>query len=399
MKILVVCQYYFPEPFRIHEICEELVDQGHSVTVVTTFPNYPEGKIYHEYRNEKKRVENIRGVRVVRYKTMPRHKGIKNLIFNYISFMIIISKKIKDLKNEDFDIIYVYQLSPVFMAIPAIKYKKMKSIPLYLYCLDIWPESIKENISNEKNLLFYMIKLLSSKIYRNADIIGITSPIFKDYLKNVCGVDEKKIQFLPQHAYDIGVCPKTDENGNTEIYFMGNIGKTQNIDLIIEAVGNLKNIDNFTVNFVGSGSELEYAVRKVKKLRLENKIIFHGRYSVEVMPLFYKKADACILSLSNETLSGLTIPGKLQGYMAAGKTILASIDGDTADIINKNRCGIAVPANDVDAFTNALKSYILSRKDYKDCGNNARKYFEEYFTLNKHLKSLTNAFSSMLESH
>ena len=135
MKILVMCQYYYPEPFRIHEICEGLIKRGYKVTVVTTFPNYPKGEIYSGYDNEKKRIENIKGVKVVRYKTIPRHKGVKNLILNYISFVVEISKRLKDFKNENYDMIYVYQLSPVFMAIPAIIYKKKKSIPLYLYCL------------------------------------------------------------------------------------------------------------------------------------------------------------------------------------------------------------------------------------------------------------------------
>lgn len=398
MKILVMCQYYYPEPFRIHEICEGLIKRGYKVTVVTTFPNYPKGEIYSGYDNEKKRIENIKGVKVVRYKTIPRHKGVKNLILNYISFVVEISKRLKDFKNENYDMIYVYQLSPVFMAIPAIIYKKKKSIPLYLYCLDIWPESIKDNISNEHNLVFQFIKFISSRIYRKADIIGITSPMFKNYLKNVCGVNDNKIRFLPQHAKDIGKCPKSIENNLTEIYFTGNIGEIQNVDLIIEAVNKLKDLDNFTVNFVGTGSKLDYAIHKVNELGLERKIIFHGYCPTTDMPGIYKRADACLLTLSNETLVGLTIPGKLQGYMAAGKTILASIDGDTAKIINKYKCGIAVPANDVSALANILKVYILNKRDYRECGNNARRYYEEHFTLDRHLETLTAEFSDMIKN-
>lgn len=397
IKILVFSQYYYPEPFRIHEICEGLVSRGHQITVVTTFPNYPEGEIYAGYENEKKRIEFINGVEIIRYKTIPRHKGLKYLALNYISYATKITSKLKELKSRGFDIVFAYQLSPVTMVIPAIIYKKKNSIPMYLYCLDIWPESIKEYIPNEKNLFYRIIKLFSSKIYQCADLIGITSGAFRGYLIKTCGVDNDKICFLPQHADDIGECQRTEDDDITTFYFTGNIGETQNVDIIINAVDKIRYLQNFTVNFVGSGSNLDYAINKVKEYNLEDKIIFHGRYPASEMTKFYKKADACLLTLSNSTFTGLTIPGKMQGYMAAGKTIIAAIDGDAADIITKSKSGIAVSANDLDGFAYNLKRFILNKNKYKKCGYNARKYYEKNFTLETYLEGTINNLYELLK--
>ena len=141
MNILVVSQYYYPEPFRVNEICEELVRRGNKVTVLTANPNYPDGEIYDGYQNKNLK-EVINGVTVYRCKCRPRYNGAINLALNYVDFVRQANKKIEKI-NEAFDCIYAYQLSPVTSCLPAIKLKKRKNIPLFLYCLDVWPESLR----------------------------------------------------------------------------------------------------------------------------------------------------------------------------------------------------------------------------------------------------------------
>lgn len=123
MNILVVTQFYYPEPFRVHEICEELARRGNKITVLTEFPNYPEGEIYPEYKDLSKKIEIINNVKVIRCKAKPRKKGTVNLAISYISYALrasLIARKF----HEKFDIVYVYQMSPIFMATPAIVVKK-----------------------------------------------------------------------------------------------------------------------------------------------------------------------------------------------------------------------------------------------------------------------------------
>ena len=143
MKILVVTQYYYPEQFRITDICEELVRRGHEVTVLTGLPNYPEGEIFpgYEAAYEKREIHN--NVVILRCKLRPRYKGTINLALNYASFVIQATKVLKYLK-PDFDAIYVYEVSPITLALPAIWYKHKHHIPIYFYCMDIWPECVRD---------------------------------------------------------------------------------------------------------------------------------------------------------------------------------------------------------------------------------------------------------------
>lgn len=167
MRILVVSQYYYPEPFRINEICEELVLRGHNVTVLTGNPNYPDGEIYAGYDN-KDNEEIINGVRVIRCVLHPRHRGIVNLFFNYLSFLLSALRRIRKIKNE-FDVVYAYQLSPITSCQPAVYFAKKFKLPLLMYCLDVWPESIVGQVS-EKKPIFKIVKNISAKIYNNTTL-------------------------------------------------------------------------------------------------------------------------------------------------------------------------------------------------------------------------------------
>lgn len=149
MRILVFSQYYYPEPFKIHEICEELVKRGNEVTVITGRPNYPDGDLFEGYGNENKMNEVINGVNVIRTKIVLRGHNPLSLMRNYFSYPLLAKKEIKKL-NKEFDIVFVYQLSPVFMIKPALYYKKKFKKKVYIYCLDLWPESLKVLHISEK---------------------------------------------------------------------------------------------------------------------------------------------------------------------------------------------------------------------------------------------------------
>ena len=201
MKILVISQFYPPEPFRIGDICEELAKRGNDVTVITALPNYPKGEIYEGYEKKDKLDERLKRVHIIRCKSRPRHQGVFNLGLSYLSYMSKANKIVKKMQT-DFDIVFVYQLSPVLMAIPAIKYKKKHNTPIYLYCLDVWPDSIRDIFKSEKSILYWIIKMISRRIYCACDMIGVTTRSFIKYLNEKCCVKLDNMVYLPQHAED-----------------------------------------------------------------------------------------------------------------------------------------------------------------------------------------------------
>lgn len=389
MKIFVISQYYYPEPFRVYEVCEELVRKGHEVTVLTGLPNYPEGKVYKGYENFAAPFEMIKGVKVYRCQNRPRKSGVINLSLNYLSFVKATKKKLKKM-SVDCDVIYVYQLSPVLMALPAIALKKWMHKPLYLYCLDLWPASIDDYIGN-KSFLYKIIANKSRQIYSNADRIGVTSPAFKDYLRRLCGKKTPEIKYFPQHAEDLTIRHEIniEDNGIVDFMFAGNIGSSQNMGIILKAADMLKSHGlTFRIHIVGSGSELENLKKQADAMQLGECVIFHGRHPSSEMWKFYSLADVCLLTLTGNGAVSLTIPGKLQSYMSAGRMIIASIDGAAKDIIEDANCGICVPAGDTEGLYKAMAQYIESSEKYVGCGKNARRYFEEHFTLEQHVREL-----------
>lgn len=390
-KILVICQYYKPEPFRISDICEEMVRRGHEVHVVTGYPNYPEGVLYDGYGKGKHIDEVIKGVRIHRCYTIPRKTGTINRMLNYYSYAItsvayVLSKKCIASDGKSFDTVFCNQLSPVIMAHAAIAYKRKYKVPAIMYCLDLWPESLIAGGIERKSFVYKYFHFVSKNIYKRMDKILITSRMFADYLKKEFGIDEKHTQYLPQYAEGIfEQTPEKKENGMFDFMFAGNIGAVQSVETIIKAAEILKN-ESVKFHIVGGGTDLERLQKMATGLNLDN-VNFYGRRPLEEMPLFYEKADAMLITLSADPVLSLTLPGKVQSYMAVGKPIIGAIDGETRAIIEDAECGFCGKAEDADELARNIRRFVDDSMR-KKMGWNARKYYEEHFEKSKFIDRL-----------
>lgn len=395
MKILVVCQYYYPEPFRISDICEELVKNGNEVTVLTGIPNYPEGVIYEGYGNGDKRDEYINGVHVIRCYTIPRKKGAFYRLLNYYSYAISSSLKVlfnnvKAADGSEFDIVFVNQLSPVMMAYAGMLYKWKHNKKLVLYCLDLWPESLAAGGINKHSLIYKLFDRISGQIYKSCDQILVTSKSFIGYLSRKFAISESSFTYLPQYAEDLfeNVARKAEAKKTIDFVFAGNIGTLQSVDTIIEAAEILKDNKHLLFHIVGGGIELARLQDQVKEKNLEN-VIFYGRRPVEEMPKLYSMADAMLVTLTGDPLLSLTLPGKVQSYMAAGKAIIGAIDGETKTIVEEAQCGFIAKSGDSKALAeNILKFCKLGNEDRKQMEINSRNYYKNKFSKNNFVKFL-----------
>lgn len=389
MRILVICQYYYPENFQITPICEQLVDDGFDVTVLTGLPNYPTGIIPDEYKRGH-RDEVINGVHVLRCHEIGRKKGPLHLAMNYFSYLWSASFAVNKL-DKDYDLVFVYQLSPVLMAIPGSKYAKKHNKPLLLYCCDLWPESMKMYVRNENNPVFVWMKKVSKRIYESADRIICQSTSFRSYFMDTHLIPDSKMTYIPAFADETYILHDFTPNDEiVDFVFLGNLGIAQNLMAVLQAINKIKNIPGFKVHFVGDGTVLNEMKKYVTDNNLENIVYFYGRRPVEEMPKFYKLADACLVSLKADNATGLTLPSKVQGYMAAGKTIIGMIDGSAKDVIVESGCGICVNAGDIDGLANGMKDFIEDQTKYQHCGQNAKQYFIENFSKSKFMNKLEN---------
>lgn len=378
MKVLVVCQYYWPEQFLINEIAPELVKRGHEVTVLTGLPNYPEGIVPEEYKHGK-RDEMIDGVHVIRCDEHGRGKGKKDLVLNYLSYMRSASKKAKHL--DKFDLVLAYQLSPVTMLAPAVAYKKKNHVPVLVYCLDIWPESAQAYLGTGK--LYSLVAKYSKRLYQKCDEIAVTSEPFINYMEKVNGIDRKKMVYIPQHCNGemLEMDLTAEDNGIADFMFAGNLGKGQKMETIIKAAARLKDRKDFVVHMVGDGSMRESLKQLSKELGVEDKVVFHGKQKRTDMAAWYKKADALLITLRGNNFVGNTMPGKLQTYMTTGKPIFGAINGAAQKVITDAQCGSCVNAEDDEGLARLMLQFIEHPDWHDACGNNARTYFKMHFTM------------------
>lgn len=396
MNILVVCQYYYPENFQITPICEQLAADGHDVTVLTGLPNYPTGTIPLKYQKGHRK-EKRNGVKIFRCAEIGKKKGVIYLAMNYLSYCISASLKIKKLSHL-YDLVFVYQLSPILMGIPGQIYSKRHHIPMVIYCCDLWPESMKMYIKSEKSFIFRIVKIISKSVYSSADLIACQSSMFIDYLSNTHGIPKNKLKYLPAFA-DESYLEKdfTPEDDIIDFVFMGNLGIAQNLLAVLKAVKKISYIPGFKVHFVGTGTVLKEMKNYVLSHNLLNIVFFYGRRPVQEMPKFYKIADVCLVSLKADNFTGLTLPSKVQGYMAAGKPILGMIDGSAKQVIEESKCGICVSPDDIDGFANAMKSFIIEKEKYINCGQNGREYFMENFARKIFMTKLESEFERLVK--
>lgn len=387
VRILVISQYYKPEPIKLDEVLKRLVANGHEVSVITSVPNYPAGKTYKKYLFFKSYSTQLDRVQVYRVPTIPRKRNTLFLTLNYLVFALNASVKVLFLGGK-FDVVFVYQLSPVTMILPGVVAKKFLGIPLYIYSLDLWPESIKVKSINEKSLFFRMVKKLSTYLYSNSDRISVSSKSFIKYFVEYHGIPKEKINYNPQFAKPIhtNMCLKESINKKLNIFYFGNIGLAQDFDTLIEVMIQL-NVD-CTFNFVGSGSYLETLKSKVYANQLESRFVFHGLKKVEELNDYYNCADVCFLSLKSNDLTGKTLPNKLLEYMAMAKPIIAVLDGDASDAILEAKCGLVSHPGDTHQLLTNIKTMYNNPSIRNQFGINGFQYYKKHFTLEAHVNAL-----------
>lgn len=401
-RVLIVTSYFYPENFKCNDIAFELQRRGYSVDVMTAIPNYPHGKFYKGYGIFKKRKERLNGVAVYRSFVIPRGKGSAFMLaLNYLSYTFFASLKALWLgMSKKYDTIIVHEVSPVLVGIPAVIVKKIQKIPIRFWVLDLWPESLSAagGINNRYILVFF--DRLTRWIYRNSDSILIGS---KGYRKSIQskGDFDSKIEYFPNW---VETCLTETSNVSVptlpigfNIMMAGNMGEAQDFPNIMAVAKSLKG-QNINFVFVGDGRRRQYVEDFAEQEGISNQIHCLGKFPIDAMPALFKQADILFLALKNEPVFALTAPTRLQAYMAAGKPIVAMINGDGADLIRDADCGWSVPAEDIEALASLfLQLSKMDKKILNEKGGNGRAYSQDFFDFNKcmnHLEEIIGRHNS-----
>jgi colanic acid biosynthesis glycosyl transferase WcaI len=390
VKILILTQYFWPEGFRINDLCTELVKRGHTVTVLTGKPNYPDGVVYPEFANNTGQFGQFSGADIVRVPMIARGQGSSlQLLLNYFSFAISASLiGCCKLRNFTFDVIFVYEPSPITVGLPAIFLRKAKKIPVVFWALDLWPETLEAVGVVKSKLILGLIGKLVSIIYNRCDLVLGQSRAFCDAIAIYCD-DAEKIRYFPSWAENIfadsstlhKVASMNRHAGVFKVLFAGNIGEAQDFPAIVDAAERLKKQQsNVKLFIVGDGRVLPWLKQQVEDKALHDTIVLLGRHPLESMPSFYESADALLVSLKQSHIFSMTIPGKLQSYLMAKKPILGMLDGEGARVIKESRAGYVCDSGDSQTLAmNIMKMSDLNEAERQDLGHNARQYVHQEF--------------------
>lgn len=386
MRILIISQYFWPESFRINDLVKTLTERGVEVDVLTGKPNYPEGKFYGGYSSTGFLREDFCGANIFRVPILPRGRGgAVRLSLNYLSFIfsaLFFAPWL--LRSRRYDAIFVYGVSPIFQAIPALFLRRIKNCPVIVWVQDLWPESLKATGYVRSPTVLSFVGRCVSYVYRSADLLLVQSKAFLPFVSALA--PGKALVYFPNSVDDTFVAPSSVDLPQIEaletgfpIVFAGNIGVGQAVEVIVEAAFLLKNHPAIRFVVVGEGSRRNWMIEQVKTLELSN-LYLPGRYPVETMPGLMRKAGALLVSLADEPIFAATVPNKVQAYMASGRPIIASLNGEGARLILEAGAGLTSPAGDAEALAAAaLKLFQMTTSERDALGANGQRYFRDHF--------------------
>jgi glycosyltransferase involved in cell wall biosynthesis len=403
MRILVLSQYFWPESFRINELVTALHAKGIEVEVLTGQPNYPSGLVFKGYWAWRCVRESLLGVTVHRVPLIPRGTSVFRLTLNYLSF-ILFASLIGPwlLRGRHFDAIFVFAPSPIIQAIPGIWLGRLKKCPTLLWIQDLWPESLSATGYVTQPVLLKAAERVVKWIYQKVDLLLVQSRAFIPKVRTLAG--STPIVYYPNSFIDEGsggasqtiTCP--DLNSDFPLVFAGNIGSAQAVEVVLEAATLLRSVEGIRFVMVGDGSRRNWLMQQAVDRGLKN-IFFPGRYPVEAMPALMAKAGALLVTLSDTEIFRLTIPSKIQAYLAAGRPIIACLNGAGADIVEEAGAGLAVPAEDALALAEAVKTlYKMSESERFDMGARGRRYYEAHFSHDKLVDELIDHFEQAMRN-
>lgn len=400
--ILVISQYFYPEEFRINDICREWVKKGYEVTVVTGIPNYPQGKFFKGYGWFRKRREEYEGIHIIRIPIISRGSSAVRLMLNYISYVVsgFFWKTFTGIKADK---VFIFEVSPMTQALAGVWYAKRRKVPCYIYVQDLWPENVEIVTGIRNKTVIGMIDRMVNYIYHNCQKIFATSPSFVKKIEERPSAFENnnsKVLYWPQYAEEfykpVEKKPLQDIAWDDvfKIAFTGNIGYAQGLDILPRVAQLLQQQQQKCCFYIiGDGRYRKELERDIEARGVSDMFRLLGRKKPEEIPDYLAYCDAAFISFANNPLFEMTIPAKLQSYMACGMPIIAAASGETKRVIEEAKCGICCKLGDENELLKGITSFMSSdRLSMQNMKENALAYCKKNFDKKQLLDELDSIY-------
>lgn len=407
MRVLLVTQYFWPEMFPINDLARLLRQQGVDITVLTGKPNYPSGQVFPGYRAAGRMQEVHEGIPVFRVPLVPRgHRSRLGLVLNYLSFIVSAGALGPGmLRRRSFDLVFVYAPSPLLQALAAMRLARIYRAPLVVWVQDLWPESLSATGHVKRPWLLSFVARAVQRIYKASDRILVQSRAF---VAPVAALTDRpdKIRYYPnlfQPTADTATSDSAAGLAQTlrehfSVVFAGNLGTAQALDTIVEAARLLRPHGHVRVVLVGSGSLDTWLHQQRTEHELDN-MILPGRFEAPDMPAIFAAASALLVTLKPDPAFALTIPSKVQAYLAAGRPIVAALDGEGARVIEESGAGVCSAAGNAQALASAILRLADTSPAQRDImGQHGRQYFEQNFAPDHLVSELKTHFAEVVHA-
>ncbi|MCL2819392.1 MAG: glycosyltransferase family 4 protein [Oscillospiraceae bacterium] len=398
-RILIVSQHFWPESFRVNDICDGFIERGYDVEVLCGIPNYPAGQFFDGYGVFKNRRQvTDKGVKIRRCFEIKRGNNSNLRIFlNYISFPFSSLFSLPYLMRQKYDKIYLHNTSPVMMSVAGILLGRIKKIETTMYVLDLWPENLYSVLQVRSKLLRHIAMRVSNWHYRKTDRLIANSSRLRTLLIDRIGKAEDKVTYIPQFCEKVFENVVTDDelsarfSSTFNMVFTGNISPAQSFETVIRAADLLKDKGYNDIRWIiiGDGMSLKWLKDEVEKAGLTDVFVFIGRVPIEDIPKYTGIADGLFACLNKTDMLDCTLPAKVFSYYAAERPIVLAMDGEIQEIIRESGAGFAVDAEDSEGLSHAVeKLYLLSEKEQTSMGLAAKEYYFKHFERNMNMDKL-----------
>ena len=391
-SVLIITERFYPEEFGINDLAHAWQAKEYEVAVLTQTPSYPFDKVYEGYKNKLFQTEKWQGIKIYRvFSLMGYKKGVLLKVLNYLCFAFFASL-VSLFVGKKYNRVFVYHIGPLTQAIPAILIKKLFGKKIYIWTLDIWPDTVYAYGFREKVISRPLLDLFVKTVYKNCEAVFVSCKRFVQKIHKY--TPKATILFCPQWTPDElifeGVAPHESLKGDFNFTFAGNIGKVQNLKNVIRGFALVKTSHNqIRLNIVGDGSNLETLKRIVKDENIAN-VHFWGRKPLREMPRWFEGSDVLIISLIDEPIFSLTVPAKFQAYLASGKPIYCVMKGEVADLVINNKIGFVSQPDDINDIKLGFEKFLNTpKKDLKSFGNNMKSLLSNDFDRNKIIQQMT----------
>ncbi|KIL97699.1 Glycosyl transferase group 1 [Paramagnetospirillum magnetotacticum MS-1] len=366
MRILFLTENYPPETnaaaTRVSERAAYWIKAGHQVTVLTSAPNFPGGKLFDGWRNSWRQVSEVDGIRVVRVKTyIAPNEGFAKRILDFLSFMV--SAFVAGLFEARPDV--VVSTSPQFFAaVGGWALAAARRVPFVFELGDLWPRSITAVGAMKDSPVIRAIEALELFLYRrSAAVVALTRAFKADLIARripgekiavvINGVD------LPRYAprpRDEALEAEWGLKDKFVIGYVGTHGMAHGLINVLDAAERLKETaPHIRFLLVGNGAERQMLMQDAGRRDLTN-VVFGPSQPKERMPAVWSLCDVALIHLKDSPAFAEVIPSKMFEAMGMGlPLLLVAPRGEASHIVEADRAGLFVPAADPDALAAAAR--------------------------------------------